>query len=424
MSTLTVNGERVVSGNITFTRWGAWSANIILASVQDFVDAVTLAVGDLVLQGTVVRKGTFAGSKSMRVVAGAGGWRKTLPSRGYSHLAGVKLSSVLGDAARESGERVSIPSDRLLGAHYAREQAPAERVLRLLLDGKWWIDNDGITQLKDRDASPIVTPFTVITWSGGMGQFEIASESIASWQPGRTFAAPTVPGTIEISSVSVTADNEGKLRITVLDGEGERMRESMLAMVRAESPALSYHGVWEYHVAPSVGLGLLSTLDCTSSDPRMPDLTGVPLVGLGKVAAPLTGTPCRIQFVNGDPTRPECIALGGTTEHVMTIEAAALLIYNTWVALLATAGGGPLTAVVLQPLLAPAMSAAIGAQAAPSPPGLIAQTAAAAALQAGFAAGTTPSPAMFAAWTAAIAANDAKTLDVSGAFPGLGVPNG
>lgn len=124
------------------------------------------------------------------------------------------------------------------------------------------------------------------------------------------------------------------------------------------------------------------------------------------------------------------IKLGASSvEHVMTAEATALMIYNVFVAFCSTfaalPGPPPTTtaatwAAAAQPILAAAITAALGAQAAPAPAGLPAQISGAAALQAGFATGTTPSPAMFAAWTTAINALSTKVLDVSGLYPSLG----
>lgn len=315
MSAITINGEPVVSCGITFTRWGSWTADVIMASVVDLPDAVTLAAGNLTVHGTVVRKGSFAGSRSVRVVAGAGGLRLPLPSRGYSHAAGVKASSVLGDIARESGERIAVATDRSLGAHYIREGGvPAERLLGVLTDGEWWIDNDGIVQTGPRATGPVVSPFTVIAWSGAKGQFEIATEALAEWQPGRTFTAPTVPGEQAISSVTIESDNDGKLRLFVLNGEGERLRESFRAMVQAESPSMLFMAVWEYTIVS----GDSDTVDVRSSDARMPPITDCPMMPglMGEKVTPTPGAKCRVRFVNGDRSRPECIGIVGTPVKV------------------------------------------------------------------------------------------------------------
>lgn len=314
MSTLSVNGSRVTAASITTPYYGTWSADVALAEATEIPDAIDVVIGDLTLKGTVIRRGDFAGSRTLRAVGGGAGWRKALPAKGYSHPAGVKLSSVLGDAARESGERIDIATDRTIGAHYARDafEAKAERVLKLLLDDKWWMDPNGVTQTKDRATDPIVTPFTVISWIASKGQFEIATETIAPWQPGRTFTAPNAPGTHSISSVTIEADNEGKLRLHILTSDGaiERLRTDMRALIRSELAALSCFGVWEYTIAS----GDTKLVDVVSSDSRMPDLTRVPMMAglIGEVVTPTPGSKCRIVFVNGDPTRPECVGIEGS----------------------------------------------------------------------------------------------------------------
>jgi hypothetical protein len=428
VSTFTIEGRVVSDGSITIPFFGAWVGDVSLP-VQDppLPDSVAVVVGDLTLRGTVVRQAGFAGGRKARIVAGGGGWGKTIPSKGYSHVIGVKASTILGDAARACGESIVLDSDSTLGTSYAREEAPAERCLRLLVGDEWWIDNDGVTQTKARESTAVVAPFTLVSRDGALDRFEIATESIAGWLPGRTFTSPTVIDPQTISSVTIEAGNDGKLRLHVLGTSvaRERLRRDIRAIIRAEIASLSYLATWDYTVAASLGMpGISTTVDLTpASGSPMPSLTNVPLaIDLHGVSAPIAGTTARVRFVNGNPAKPEVIALGGSTEHYISAEATILLIYNTLATLMNLAGGGPLLAVVLQPLLGTAMTAALAAQVAPAPPGLIPQIAAAAALQAGFATGVAPSPAMFAAWTAALAGLDTKIPNVSGAFPSLGVP--
>jgi len=428
VSTVTLNDARVAIAHITIPYYGTWSADVTLPVDAEIVSPCKLVAGDLTLTGTVVRQAAFNGDRKARIVGGANGWSKVLPAKGYSHVVGVKLSSVLKDAASETGETITLDSDRNVGLLFARDEGQGEALLHSLLGGRWYVDGEGITQTRARASSPIVTPFNLITRSGSMGVVEVATENIAAWVPGRTFSSNTVTTPQTISSVTIDADNDGKVRLHIMSADAdnkERLRTALKSLIKSELSSLLYAGVWEYTVAPSLGMpGIAKTIDCTPTDSRMPSLTNVPLVGMGDVTPTLAGTKCRIQFVNCDPSRPECVSLGGTTEHLMTTEACALLIYNTLVTLMAAAGGGPLLAVVLQPLLGLAITGALAAQAAPAPPGLIPQTATAAALQAGFATGVVPSSAIFAGWAASIAALQTKTLDVSGQFPSIGVPSG
>ncbi len=424
MSVITVNGTRVATASITIPYYGAWSADVTMPSGATIASPVTIVAGDLTLTGTVTRQASFAGDVSARIVAGGAGWRNELPAKGYSHLIGVKLSSLLTDVANECGERISIDTDRTVGNHWARERASGERTLRLLLDGLWWVDGEGVTQTGPRPSSAVATPFTLVSRSPARGSLEVATESLAGWLPGNTFTCNTVADPQTISSVTVEAGNDGKVRLHVLstDGATERLRTDIRNIVRAELASFSYGKTWAYTIAADpLSLGLVSTVDCTPVDPSMPALTKVPLVGTGVVAAPVAGTSCRVRFVDGDPSRPEVIALGGTTEHLMTAEATALLIYNTFAAL-ALVSPGPMIGLATAIAMPAAIVAAIAAQSVPAPPGLVAQLAAAALQASNFTSGLVASTS--APFSAAVStAIEAKILNVSGLFPGVGVPN-
>ncbi len=325
MSSITLNGARVSSVSVKTPFYGAWSADVTMAGAEDIVDAekhvttaVALVIGDLTLRGTIVRQAVYGGARSIWIVAGAGGWRNVIAAKGYSQEGGIKLSTVLNDAARAAGESIAIATadDRTIGTSYARERAAAERVLALETAGAWWIDTAGVTQLAARVGTAVVAPFTVVKQMGGAGQFEIATENPSQWQPGRTFAAPQITGTHTISSVTLDASNDGKVRLFVLakfDGLTERLLVSLRKIIRAEMAAHSYAGVWEYTIVDCT----TSTVDVKSDHPTMPDLTKVPMMPglLGEVVLPTVGAKCRIRFVNNDPTRPECIGIVGDSRN-------------------------------------------------------------------------------------------------------------
>lgn len=424
-----VNGNRVVSGSITIPMFGTWVADLLLANVDGTAapgTAAAITLGSLTLQGTISRSAGFTGSRSMRVIGGAAGWRNSISGKGYNLPFGITLSMVLKDAASAAGEQISVPftSDRSLGANFCRRAGRAKKLLDVLTDGQWWVDTNGVTQITARPSTSIASPFTVLDYSGGKGRFKIATEFFQDWMPGRTFTSPVITDPQTISSVTFEA-KDGKIDTIVLNTPSaeDRLRQDILGLIDEELETLKYAAVWEYKVAPNpIALGLTSALDLTAVDPSMPNISGVPLASeLGVVSPPSAGTTARVRFVNCDPSRPEVFALGATTEHVMTAEATALLIYNVLVVLMSTAGGGPLLAAVLQPLIMPAITAALAAQAVPAPPGLVAQTATATALAASMAAGTTPSSTSLP-FNSAIAALSSKILDVSGDFPSLGIP--
>lgn len=217
----------------------------------------------------------------------------------------------------------------------------------------------------------------------------------------------------------------------------DRLLAPLRSIIRAELPQYTYFGIYEYAVQSTSG----STVNCDPVDTTipLPSLASVELRPsiLGEVVTTpiVPGSRCLVAFVNSDPTRPVVMSILGTpastnitagsqvaTEHVATIEGTVLFVYNVLVALMTAAGGGPLTAAILQPLLAAAINTALAAQAVPAPPGQAAQVAAAATQSGSFASGTVPATTS-SFFNSAIAAVATKTPNVSGLFPSLGSAN-
>lgn len=221
MSYATLNSERVTVGSVCIPYYGLWSADVSLAGEVDVTGAVTLVVGNLTLQGFVYRGALFAGTRSLRLVGGAGGWRRDVQRQAYYNPNGVRLSLLLGDAASVVGERVRVPSDRVVGNWWVRETAPASRLVRQLIGETWWVDSAGVLQASDRtDFTPIASEFTTTSRRGGEGAFDIATEDLASWTPGRTFSSPTVTSPQKVNSVTIHMPSDGALRLSVLTTNG------------------------------------------------------------------------------------------------------------------------------------------------------------------------------------------------------------
>lgn len=215
-----VNGIRVVEGSLTLPIYGAWVADFKLATPDPMPAAATVTLGNLSLIGTALRTAPFVGAREWRGVAGAHGWQGTLQPRAYGNSQ-VMLSTVLQDAALELGESVNVQADVSLGGGYTRPlgQAgpPTGAELLYQLGVNWWIDNAGVTQIGTRTTQAIAPgTFQVMSERSGYGLFDIATEDYASWVPGSTFTAPTVTGTVTVSSVSFAMTNDGVLRLAVL----------------------------------------------------------------------------------------------------------------------------------------------------------------------------------------------------------------
>lgn len=200
-----VNGTRVIVGAIAIPEGGAWGADLVLEKEVELATsaAARVKLAELELVGAVFRAGPYAGRTMLRLIGGkANGWRRELAPKGYSSPAGVKLSTVLSDAAREVGESVRVDTDRVLGPHFVRVRAPAARLLNLLA-GEWYVAPDGTTVVGSRASSPIASSFELVSLDRGRGVATVATEFPADFTPGRTFTSSRAPGvTFTISSVT------------------------------------------------------------------------------------------------------------------------------------------------------------------------------------------------------------------------------
>lgn len=211
-----INGQRVVSGSITIPLYGLWTGDLALAGDAPIADRITFTFGNLVLAGAVYRQAAFAGTRSLRLVAGAGGWRKEVKRLPYSQLGGLSISTVLKDAAAEVGERVNVVTDSALRQRFIREAGPASRVLRQLVGLNWHIDAGGVTQIQAWPTARITSPFQVTKQDGGRGIIEVATEDYASWMPGRAFSSPNLAGQYKVGGAMFKFEESGKARLEVL----------------------------------------------------------------------------------------------------------------------------------------------------------------------------------------------------------------
>lgn len=209
------NGIRVSAGSLEIPYLGAAVADVTFPSAITLTAPVTLTVANLSLKLGILRQAQFAGGATARLVA-APGWALTVPAKAYANPAGVPLSMVMRDVARTIDETVSIAQDRTVGLFYVRQTGPAARLLEVLGGPLWWVDNAGVTQIGPRASSAITSAATVVDYAGGMGWLTVATEDLASWRPGATFASNTVLSPITVSATRIHTDNDGTLRLEVL----------------------------------------------------------------------------------------------------------------------------------------------------------------------------------------------------------------
>lgn len=306
-----LDGKRVTSGVVTIPTNNIWSAELSLAESALPSTNCVLTVGNLSLVGTVVRQAAFAGVVRTKLVGGAGGWRKAVDSQQYSNSVGVSAKMVLNDLAKAVGETLSWASDINLGNTWTRQAAQAVYNLKLIAGQNWHVKPDGATTLDAWDSSAISSQLMVINATGSEGRFQIATEDMASWLPGRTFVSPTVTEAQSIATVQHFIENEGKVRLEVLtkDGNTDRLLDSLRQLIRLEFPQLAYMATWEFTVINVHSDGSLDLIPVSPSCP-IPTLSSVPPRASipGMVVKPQTGSTCLVCFIDANPKRPYILA--------------------------------------------------------------------------------------------------------------------
>ena len=109
----------------------------------------------------------------------------------------------------------------------------------------------------------------------------------------------------------------------------DRLADAVREILRAEFPALTYGGLYEYACTgtlPGPGGVVLVDGRPTDSTIGLPPLSRVPCSGAlhGASGTPGPGDLLAIEFVDGNPNAPECIGVLGTPDTV-TMDATGTL---------------------------------------------------------------------------------------------------
>jgi hypothetical protein len=130
----TVGDKRVQSLVLHVHQHGPWFCDAVLDEAPDgaMAGAIVVKIESSEWHGTVAPaySGTFSAVRKLRVVGGANGWASSLPARQYHNDLGVKVETVIRDAAAECGETIGnldLPSTRL-GHDWTRARRFLERV--------------------------------------------------------------------------------------------------------------------------------------------------------------------------------------------------------------------------------------------------------------------------------------------------------
>jgi hypothetical protein len=197
-----LNGIPVTKLHLVIPALGIWHADVTLTQAIDVTAPQLLLLAGTTWTGAVVRAVDFSGERSVRIVGGTGGWRKTVPALQYASPIGVPTVTVLADVAalvQEIPPVLDPTVPPVLGTGYVRQLGPASLVLQDLQDRgllSWWMDPFGVVQTAPRLPTPPVLPFVAEAVRGAAGWYRIATETPIEWMPGVLFASVTVTGTV------------------------------------------------------------------------------------------------------------------------------------------------------------------------------------------------------------------------------------
>lgn len=301
----------MTDARLTIPAWGASFHDVSLDSEVTLSGAVTLVVADLTIQGTVLSGGPAAGRSFYRIVAGAGGWGKSIPEKSYANDAGVKLSTILGDAASAASETLdgtTVPATTFAPS-FVRPADLACRVLEQVSPNAWYVGEDGKTRI---GARPTATLSTKVVQTSQLdlarGTVELASDSIAN----------ILPGAIIFGLTAVDIEHEivkGVLRTRLWGKQGNgtsRRLAAWRALADQFDPDRKFRGTFEFRIVTQSGNRLnLQPIRVSTGMPNLQRVyvrPGVP----GVTAQYALGSRVIVTFIDADPGRPAVVGFEDT----------------------------------------------------------------------------------------------------------------
>jgi hypothetical protein len=319
----TIAGAHCQKVDLYAGQTGPWYLDAILDDTSENVTGrVLVQLGTQQLVGTVIPafSGAFVLQRSLRVIAGNGGWGTLLKPKAYHDDGGVSYLTVATDAARECGETLGstdfgpghLGTDFVRGGdHGLGIGMPGSAVLeRLLKDsgGQWWVDQGGITHCGKR---PLLTPkdgsYNLLTYSAVNRTAVIGLDDPASLWVGSVLTDRlSDPQTIRELELHIDA-NQCRLRAwTGGDASDTSRLDAAFESWLEQREARRVFGKYRYRVFAMSGNR--ANLQASQSLAGLPDVMLASLrPGVAGMFAKLKpGSEVLVEFIAGDITQPIC----------------------------------------------------------------------------------------------------------------------
>ena len=309
-----VGQYRATTLDVLAGQGGPWYIDTILDdSHADLTGRVTVTVGSQRFVGTIqpAYSGSFALQRSLRVVAGAGGWGNILRQKAYHDDNGVTALTVASDAARECGETLGTfdPPATSLGRDYVRRLGTGSAVLdRIAGDRQWWVDQAGVTHIGSRPSrTPDVTRYQVDKYSPLNRLATISLDDPALLWVGDVLASDRLsePQTIRDIHVRVEASSFRVFAYTGGDSSDDgRLVRAVDAILdqREQAHIWGKHRFRVYSMAPDGRANLQAVRKVSGLPDVLPVVLKPGAPGLwGKLTQ---GSEVLVEFIGGDPAEP------------------------------------------------------------------------------------------------------------------------
>jgi hypothetical protein len=318
---ITLGGHELQALCLRVGAVGPWIAECDLTDDTPLAGKQTLKIGAQSFVGTVVpqQAGTFALTRTLCLVAGAGGWSSYLSPRAYHSDAGVRCKLLAQDAARESGESLDqfAPAADTVGKDYVRGHELASAVLEHAAGGvPWWVDYAGLTQVAQRPAPVLAAAdYTLLGFDGRSRIAVLTSDDIDKLPVGAVIEDKRLDAPQTIRDLEYTFAKGQPPRIVAWCGgsssSASRLAELLRAVIdRTHDEPL--HGVYRYRVV-SEAADTRCDLQAIRKSVGLPDLRHISQwPGVAGVASKLTlGAEVLVQFIEGDRAQPVLTGYAG-----------------------------------------------------------------------------------------------------------------
>lgn len=290
---------------------GGWHTEVELEGGAVPSGAVVLTIGNLVLNGDVLRAKEDNPGKPRAVVVGGIGWQNLITSPlSFQSDAGIRLSTVLDALATGAGQKIEQPAEQTIGTYYecvaSRPGEPvrwADALADLAQAGyvaPWRVDPDGVTRFGARPATAVTARATELRSDSSVGRTTYGVDAPAEFLPGHTVGGVPIART-EIREVA------GKLEVDVYTtepGAAPTPRESIRRLVASAMAAAFNDAVRTYVVASVHADGRMDLLPPPDAQ-HYPEMRNVKPWVLGGVKyQPAAGEEVTVMFRDARKTRP------------------------------------------------------------------------------------------------------------------------